>query len=142
MAALENIALWHERDISHSSVERVIIPDSAILIDYMLNRLKGIISGLHVYPENMLFNMDRSFGLYNSQKVLIALTQKGLSREAAYEMVQRNAMKSWADREQFKGMLLGDKDVTRIMSQEEIEVLFDVKNYLRNIDFLYKRIFG
>lgn len=141
MAALENIALWHERDISHSSVERVIIPDSTILIDYMLNRLKGIISGLHVYPETMLINIDRSFGLYNSQKVLIALTQKGLSRENAYEMVQRNAMKSWADKVQFKGLLTGDKDVRAILSIEEIEALFDVKDYLKNIDFIYKRIF-
>ncbi|MBF0473110.1 MAG: adenylosuccinate lyase, partial [Nitrospirae bacterium] len=141
MAALENIALWHERDISHSSVERVIIPDSTILIDYMLNRLKGIISGLHVYPENMIVNIDRSFGLYNSQKVLIALTQKGLSRENAYEMVQRNAMKSWADKVQFKGLLTGDKDVRAILSIEEIEALFDVKDYLKNIDFIYKRIF-
>lgn len=141
MAALEDIALWHERDISHSSVERVIIPDSTILIDYMLNRLKGILSGLHVYPDTMLENIDRSYGLYNSQRVLIALTQKGQSREDAYQIVQRNAMKSWEQKRQFKDLLIEDKDVTRLLSINEIEGLFDFKDYLRNIDFIYKRVF-
>ena len=114
MAGLENIALWHERDISHSSVERVIIPDSTILVDYMLNRLKGILDGLHVYPDRMLKNMNRSYGLYNSQRVLLALTGRGMSREDAYELVQRNAMQSWKKGIEFKKLLLKDKDVKKI----------------------------
>ena len=121
LAALENIALWHERDISHSSVERVIIPDSTILVDYMLNRLQGILHALHVYPRRMKENMERSYGLFNSQRVLLALLDKGLIREDAYEIVQRNAMKSWKTGNQFKKLLMKDKEVRKYLTKKEIE---------------------
>lgn len=142
MASFENVALWHERDISHSSVERVIIPDSTILVNYMLNRLIGIVSGLQVYPERMKDNMRRSYGLYNSQKVLIRLTEKGLSREDAYTVVQRNAMMSWKKRKEFKTLLMKDKVVRKYLTIKEINDIFDLKHYLKNIDYLFKRVFG
>ncbi len=141
MAALENISLWHERDISHSSVERVIIPDSTILVDYMLNRLKGILGGLQLYPERMKANMMRSFGLYNSQRVMLALTEKGLSREEAYALVQRNAMKSWQEERDFQTLLKQDPDVTGHLTAEELDILFDLSYYLRNVDYIFKRVF-
>jgi adenylosuccinate lyase len=142
MASFENVALWHERDISHSSVERVIIPDSTILVNYMLNRLTGIVSGLQVYPERMKDNMRRSYGLYNSQKVLIRLTEKGLSREDAYAVVQRNAMISWKKKKEFKTLLMKDKVVKKYLTVKEINDIFDLKHYLKNIDYLFKRVFG
>lgn len=142
MAALENIALWHERDISHSSVERVIIPDSTILVDYMLARLKGILDGLHVYPDRMKKNMEKSYGLYNSQRVLLALTSKGMSREDAYLIVQRNAMKSWETGVEFKKLLMKDKDVKKYLKAKDIEKIFDLKYYLKNVDYIFKRVFG
>ena len=142
MAALENVALWHERDISHSSVERVIIPDSSILVDYMLNRLRGILEGLHVYPERMLRNMQLSYGLYNSQRVLLALTEKGLTREDAYALVQRNAMKSWEDGRDFLSVLKEDSEVTGYLSISELAEIFEPAYYLSNIDFIYSRVFG
>ncbi len=142
LAALENVALWHERDISHSSVERVIIPDSTILVDYMLHRLTGILSGLQVYPEKMKENMACSYGLYNSQNVLIKLTEKGMSREDAYALVQKNAMASWKRRKEFKGMLLKDRDVRKYLTAAEIRDIFDLKHYFNNIDYIYKRVFG
>ena len=142
MAALEDVALWHERDISHSSVERVIIPDSTILVDYMLARLAGILEGLHVYPKNMKENMSRSFGLYNSQRVLLALIDKGLRREEAYDLVQRNAMKSWRSGAQFKKLLLKDKETRKYLTAKEIEHIFDLEYYLKNIDYIFTRVFG
>jgi len=142
VAAIENIALWHERDISHSSVERVVIPDSTILVDYMLNRLTGILSGLHVYPEKMKENMGRSFGLYNSQHVLIKLTEKGMTREEAYALVQKNAMMSWKTKEGFKELLLKDKAVKRYLSAKDINGIFDIRHYLQNVDYIYMRVFG
>ncbi len=142
MAAFENVALWHERDISHSSVERVIIPDSTILVDYMLHRLTGILRGLQIYPERMKENLMRSYGLYNSQNVLLNLTEKGVSREDAYLMVQRNAMKSWKTRKPFKDLLLQDRDVKKRLSKKEIDRIFDLSSYFRSIDFLYERVFG
>lgn len=142
MASFENVALWHERDISHSSVERVIIPDSTILVNYMLNRLTNIVSGLQVYPERMKDNMKRSYGLYNSQKVLIKLTEKGLTREDAYAVVQRNAMTSWKKRKEFKALLMKDKLVRKYLTVKEINDIFDLKHYLKNIDYLFKRVFG
>ncbi len=142
LAAMENVALWHERDISHSSVERVIIPDSTILVDYMLNRLTGILAGLQVYPARMIENLNRSFGLYNSQNVLISLTDKGMTREDAYELVQGNAMKSWKTKKQFKALLSKDKEVKKYLSAKELNAIFDLKNYLKNIDFIFKRVFG
>jgi adenylosuccinate lyase len=142
IAAFEDIALWHERDISHSSVERVIIPDSTILVDYMLNRLKGILKDMHVYPERMKANMDRSYGLYNSQRVMLALTDKGITREDAYAMVQRNAMESWKDGVSFMKLLQKDGEITKHLSPEEIEEIFDLRYYLRNVDYIFKRVFG
>lgn len=142
MAAFENIPLWHERDISHSSVERVIIPDSSILCDYMLTRLKEILDGLHVYPDRMKNNMAKSFGLYNSQRVLLALTDKSLSREDAYIIVQRNAMRSWGEGVEFKKLLLKDKDIKQYLTAKEIEEIFDLEYYLKNVDYIFKRVFG
>lgn len=142
MAAFENIALWHERDISHSSVERIIIPDSSILVDYMLGRLKEIIEGLQVYPERMKDNMARSYGLYNSQRVLLTLIDKGLTREDAYEIVQRNAMKSWKEGVDFKRILLEDNEIKRYLTPEEIEEIFELAHYLANVDYIFNRVFG
>ena len=140
--AIENVALWHERDISNSSVERVIIPDSTILIDYMLNRLKDILKNLHVYPEKMASNIERSYGLYNSQRVMLALVEKGLSREEAYATVQKNAMESWGKGIGFMKLLMKDKKVTKYLSKNELKEIFDLKYYLRNIDYIYRRVFG
>jgi adenylosuccinate lyase len=141
LAGLENVALWHERDISHSSVERVILPDSSILVDYMLHRLRGIIEGMLVYPDRMKKNMALSFGLYNSQRVLLALVEKGLAREDAYAIVQRSAMKSWKRKKDFKGLLKADRAVRKHLSASELEGLFDMAPYLKNIDFVYRRVF-
>lgn len=141
MAGLDNIALWHERDISHSSVERVIIPDSTILIDYMLTRLTGIIKDLQVYPERMLENISKSFGLYNSQRILLMLIDKGLSREEAYKYVQRNAMKSWLEKIDFKTLLINDQDILRYLKPDEIEKAFKLDYYMRHIDYIYRRVF-
>lgn len=142
LAAMENVALWHERDISHSSVERIIIPDSSILLDYMLNRLTCIVEGLQVYPERMRDNIARSYGLYNSQRVLLALTEKGLAREEAYAIVQRNAMKSWKQKREFKGLLSEDKDVAKRLTRKMLKDLFDLKHYFANVDYIFKRVFG
>ena len=140
VAAMENVALWNERDISHSSVERVIIPDSTITLDYMLHRLIGIITNLLVYPENMLKNMERTHGLIFSQRVLLALVEeKGLSRERAYELVQRNAMQSWRTGESFRDLLLKDGDVALLLSPGEVDELFDYNYHLKNIDEIYGR---
>jgi adenylosuccinate lyase len=142
MAALEDVALWHERDISHSSVERVIIPDSTILVDYMLNRLTGILSGLQVYPEKMKENMGRSFGLYNSQNVLIALTEKGMTREDSYAIVQKNAMQSWKSKKDFKSLLMKDKAVRKYLTKEDLNGIFDLAHYFGSVDYLFERVFG
>lgn len=141
IAAIENIALWHERDISHSSVERIIIPDSTILVDYMLNRLTGILKDLHVYPERMKANLGKSYGLYNSQRVMLALTEKGLTREEAYAMVQRNAMKSWKECTSFKELLKKDPEITRYLYPDKIEEIFNLDYYLRNVDYIFNRVF-
>jgi adenylosuccinate lyase len=141
LAGFEDIALWHERDISHSSVERIIIPDSSILADYMLTRLAGILKDLIVYPERMKKNMELSHGLYNSQKVLLALTGKGLAREEAYKLVQKNAMQSWKRGEDFQKILLGDKAIRKYLSSKEIKDIFSLEPYLKNIDYIYKRVF-
>jgi adenylosuccinate lyase len=141
MAALENIALWHERDISHSSAERVIIPDSSILVDYMLNRIKGILEGLYIYPKRMKENMSKSYGLYTSQRVMLALIDKGLDRESAYSIVQKNAMKSWKAGVQFRKLLLKDKEVKKYLKAKEIMNIFDLKYYLKDVDYIFKRVF-
>ncbi|HMK61269.1 MAG TPA: adenylosuccinate lyase [Dissulfurispiraceae bacterium] len=142
IAALENIALWHERDISHSSVERVIIPDSTILVDYMLHRLQGIVKDMHIYPDRMKSNMEKSYGLYNSQRVLLALIDKGMVREDAYLIVQRNAMNSWSKGTGFMELLLQDEDIMSYLSEGEIRAIFDLDYYLRNIDYIFGRVFG
>ncbi|MEJ2253476.1 MAG: adenylosuccinate lyase [Nitrospirota bacterium] len=142
VAAYENIALWHERDISHSSVERVILPDSTILADYMLDRLTGIIEGLHVYPDRMKRNMALSRGLYNSQRVLLALTEKGMTREDAYRLVQKNAMQSWRSRQEFKALLKKDSEVKKLLSPSELNGLFELGPYLKHVDYIFRRVFG
>jgi adenylosuccinate lyase len=124
-AALENVALWHERDISHSSVERVILPDSTILLDYMLHRMSGILEGLRVYPERMRENMDRSFGLMYSQRVLLRLTESGLPRQQAYEIVQKNAMRAWSERTSFRDLLAADPAVTARLAPAALAECFD-----------------
>ena len=141
VAALENVALWHERDISHSSVERIILPDSTILLDYMLNRLAGVMDNLVVYPENMLANMDIFGGVIFSQNVLLKLTDKGLSREEAYKLVQDNAMAAWNRKDgDFRKNLLADERVRAHLSEEEITSSFDPSAYLKNIDFVFERV--
>jgi len=142
MAAMENVALWHERDISHSSVERVILPDSFIALDHMLRRFTRIVSGMVVYPDRMLENLNRSRGVVFSGQVLLELARRGISREQAYEMVQRNAMKSFHDQQDFKALLLADPDVTRVLPAEEIEKAFDLKEQLRNVKTVFSRVFG
>lgn len=141
-AAMENIALWHERDISHSSVERIIIPDSTILVDYMLVRLTGILRNLQVYPDRMRENINRSFGLHCSQRVLLRLVENGLSRENAYRLVQKIAMKSWKQRKSFQDLLKKDVLITKHLSEKEIDSLFDLSYYLKHVDFIFKRVFG
>jgi adenylosuccinate lyase len=139
LAALENVALWHERDISHSSVERVILPDSTILLDYMLHRMTGIIEGLQVYPERMRENMERSYGLMYSQRVLLKLADTGLPRQHAYEIVQRNAMRAWRERTPFRLLLEADPEVTARLAPADLEACFDPAWYLRNVDAIYRR---
>jgi adenylosuccinate lyase len=140
--ALENVALWHERDISHSSVERMIGPDATVTLDFALARLTGVIEKLVVYPENMLANMNRFRGLIHSQRVLLALTQKGASREDAYAMVQRNAMKTWEKGADFRAELEADPEVRARLGVEEIGALFDLGHHTRHVDTIFARVFG
>lgn len=140
LASLENITLWHERDISHSSVERIIIPDSTTIVDFMLNEMIDIIDKLLIYPDRMLKNLSLTNGLIFSQKVLLALIEKGLTREKAYELVQRNAMKCWKTGERFAELLKRDPDVSMYMSDMEIEKIFDYGSVLEKIDFIFERI--
>jgi adenylosuccinate lyase len=139
LAALENVALWHERDISHSSVERVILPDSTCLVDYMLHQMARIIEGLEVYPQRMKENMERSFGLMFSQRVLLRLADKGLPRQRAYELVQRNAMRAWKERVPFRDLLAADGEVMGRLTPAELDGCFDAAWYLRNVDAIYRR---
>ncbi|MCC5988218.1 MAG: adenylosuccinate lyase [Pararhodobacter sp.] len=140
--AMENVALWHERDISHSSVERMIGPDATVTLDFALHRLAGVIEKLVVYPEAMLANMNRFRGLVMSQRVLLALTQAGVSREDAYRLVQRNAMKVWEEGKDFKTELLGDEEVRAALSAKEIEEKFDLAYHTRHVDTIFARVFG
>ena len=140
--ALENVALWHERDISHSSVERMIGPDATVTLDFALARLTGVIDKLIVYPENMQKNLDRLGGLIHSQRVLLALTQKGASREDAYKFVQRNAMPVWRGEGDFLTLLKADKEVSAKLSDTELEELFDLGYHLKHVDTIFKRVFG
>jgi adenylosuccinate lyase len=141
--ALENVALWHERDISHSSVERMIGPDATVTLDFALNRLAGLIDKLLVYPDNMQKNLDRLGGLVHSQRVLIALTQKGAAREDAYAIVQRNAMKVWrGEADDFLALLKADADVRKYLSEDEIAAQFDLDYHLKHVDTVFQRVFG
>lgn len=140
--ALENVALWHERDISHSSVERMIAPDATITLDFALARLTQVIDKLIVYPANMRKNLERLGGLVHSQRVLLALVQKGMSREDAYAVVQRNAMPVWRGECEFLALLKRDEDVRGVLSDAELEELFDLGYHLKNVDVIYQRVFG
>jgi adenylosuccinate lyase len=140
--ALENVALWHERDISHSSAERMIGPDSTGTLDFALTRLAGIVDKLIVYPDNMRKNLDRLGGLVHSQRVLIALTQKGVAREDAYRMVQRNAMKIWRDGGNFLSLLNADKDVRKHLNEAELKENFDLGYHFKHVDTIFERVFG
>ena len=140
--ALENVVLWHERDISHSSAERMFGPDATVTLDFALNRLAGVIDKLLVYPANMQKNLDRLGGLVHSQRILIALTQKGASREDAYKLVQRNAMPVWRGEGDFQALLKKDADVRKYMSDAEIAELFDLGYHFKHVDTIFKRVFG
>jgi adenylosuccinate lyase len=140
--ALEDVVLWHERDISHSSVERMIGPDATVTLDFALNRLAGLIDKLLIYPDNMRKNLDRLGGLVHSQRLLLALTQKGASREEAYKLVQRNAMPVWRGEGDFQALLKKDADVKRYLNDKEIEEQFDLGYHLKHIDTIFRRVFG
>jgi adenylosuccinate lyase len=141
VAGLENVALWHERDISHSSAERVILPDSSTALDYMLAKATSLIDNLVVFPERMLENLNATRGLVFSGQLLLALTQRGVSREEAYEWVQRNAMKTWDEGGDFRGRVLADPDISARLPREEIEQVFAPAHYLRNVDKIFARVF-
>jgi adenylosuccinate lyase len=141
LAAFENIALWHERDISHSSVERVILPDSFIALDHMLRRFTRIVTGMVVHPDRMRANLEQSRGVVFSGTILLELARKGVSREQAYEWVQRNAMRSYEERQDFKQLLSADPDVTRVLTKKEINDAFDLKLQLRHVDEIFDRAF-
>jgi adenylosuccinate lyase len=140
--ALEDVALWHERDISHSSVERMIAPDATITLDFALARLAGVIDKLVVYPETMRKNLDRLGGLIHSQRVLLALAQKGVARDEAYALVQRNAMPVWRGEGEFLKLLQADKEVSNVLSAQELEALFDLGYHLKHVDTIFERVFG
>lgn len=141
MAAMENIPLWHERDISHSSVERVIIPDSTILVDYMLDRLATHLEKLQVYPQRMMENLERTKGLIYSQRVLLTLTEKGASREEAYRLVQSNAMRAWREGLDFKELTARDPGIAGYLSGREVDKCFDLEHHLRHVDDIFRRVF-
>ena len=142
LVGLENIALWHERDISHSSAERVVLPDSSIALDYMLQKMAALVDGLVIYPERMLENLNATHGLIFSGQLLLALTKAGVSREAAYEWVQRNAMKVWDEGGDFPALVAADKDIQAHLAREEIDRVFSLDTYLRNVDAIFARVFG
>jgi len=141
IAALENVPLWHERDISHSSVERVIAPDATTVLDFMLQRMIYILKDLCVYPEAMKRNLERAGGAIFSQGVLLKLVKKGLSRDAAYRMVQRHALKAAKNGGDLKKELLGDPKLKRYLSRRELEEIWNLNHYLKNVDFIFQRVF-
>ncbi|HQI80339.1 MAG TPA: adenylosuccinate lyase [Deltaproteobacteria bacterium] len=141
VSALENVALWHERDISHSSVERVIGPDATTVLDFMLARLTGIIEGLVVFPENIRKNLELTKGLWHSQNVLLALVEKGMARDDAYALVQRNALKVWESDADFKALLKKDRDILKVLGKKELDDLFDLSHHLEHIDTIFERVF-
>ena len=140
--ALENISLWHERDISHSSVERVIGPDTTILLDFALSRLTNVIKNIVVNKKNIKANLDKLNGLIYSQRILLMLTQKGVSREDSYDIVQKNASKSWDNQSDFKEIILSDKGIMEILTKDEIDDLFSLDYHLKNVDYIFKNVFG
>ncbi len=142
LVGLENVALWHERDISHSSAERVVLPDSSIAVDYMLHKMASLIDGLVVYPERMLENLNATRGLIFSGQLLLALTQSGVAREEAYEWVQRNAMKTWDEGGDFHSLVSADKEIRAHLSEEQIARVFSLDTYLRNVGAVFARVFG
>ena len=142
MPAQENVALWHERDISHSSVERVIAPDATVTLDFAINRLAGVIENLVLYPKNMKKNLNQLGGLHFSQGVLLALTQAGMSREDAYRVVQKSAMDVWNNKTDFKTLLINDKNVSKYLSKNEIDVLFDLNKHTKNIPYIFDKVFN
>jgi adenylosuccinate lyase len=142
VAALEDVALWHERDISHSSVERVIGPDATIVLDFMLGRFTGMMDKLVVYPERMLANLNMTHGVIFSQMVLLSLIEKGTTREDAYAIVQKNAMKSWQEGIGFKSLLAEDEIVKKYLNETDLDGIFNVNNFLKNLDFIFNRVFG
>ncbi len=141
-AAFENVALWHERDISHSSVERVILPDSTILIDYMLTKTAGLIETMFVYPERMMRNLESTGGLVFSGQLLLDLTEHGMAREDAYRLVQGNAMRAWREGGNFREMIFADKAITSRVPKKQLEHAFELKRQLRNVDKIWRRVFG
>ena len=140
LTSMENIALWHERDISHSSTERIIFPDACLVLDYTLGIFTNVMKGLEVYPRRMQKNIDMSRGLFCSQRVMLAMIDKGLSRKAAYEMVQRNAMRAWKGNKEFSRLLKADPEVTAVLTTEELDSFFDLQYYLRNVDEIFERV--
>jgi adenylosuccinate lyase len=142
IVGLENVALWHERDISHSSAERIVLPDSSATLDYILAKTTSLLDTLVVYPENMLKNLNLTRGLVFSGQLLLALTQKGVSREDAYAWTQRNAMKVWDEGGDYKNLIARDADISSRLSPEEIARVFDINYYLRNVDKVFERTFN
>jgi adenylosuccinate lyase len=140
VTAYENVSLWHERDISHSSAERIILPDATILLNYMLNRFGNIVKNLTVFPDNMKRNMDRTYGLIYSQRVLLSLIDKGLSREKAYDTVQPKAMEAWETQVQFRELLEADETIKAYLTAEELDDCFDYHYHLKNVDFIFERM--
>ena len=140
--AMENVALWHERDISHSSVERIIGPDATITLDFALTRLASLMEKLVVYPDVMKQNLDQLGGLVHSQQILLALTQRGVSREKAYVLVQRNAMKVWEEGAQYLDLLKSDSDIGQHLSHQELDALFDLDQHFQQVDTIFSRVFG
>ncbi len=140
LAAMENVPLWHERDISHSSAERVLLPDATIALDYMLAKLEHLVKTLRVFPKRMKVNLDMTHGLIHSQQVLLALTEKGVSREDAYRWVQRNAMRAWEKGEDFKALLAADEEVAGALKKKDLDKLFDLKTHFRNVDKTFKKL--
>ena len=142
IVGLENVALWHERDISHSSAERVVLPDASIATDYLLHKMAALVEGLVVYPERMLENLNATRGLIFSGQLLLALTQAGVTRETAYEWVQRNAMKVWDEGKDFQPLIAADQEISKHLSKEQIAAAFSLDTYLRNVDQVFARVFG
>ena len=140
LASLENIPLWHERDISHSSVERIILPDTTILLDYSLSRMTGVLENLQVYPARMKANLQKTEEFLASEKIMLALVKKGFDRQKGYEMVQKNALVAWTEQKSFRKLIEKDKAITRVLSRKDLAACFDTSKHLRHVDTLFKRV--